>query len=300
MDVEQLPPNDPAQNPPPPPGGRGGSGVKKAVGPLAALVAILAKFKGFLILGLKFLPVILKSGGLMFVSLWVYAQLWGWSYAAGFVVLIFVHECGHLLVAKYFGLKVGAPMFIPFIGALIMLKEMPRNAWVEALVGIGGPILGSVGAAVCFLIYRTTGNELYGALAYTGFFINLFNLAPFGFLDGGRIVTALSPWLWLVGMVIVGGMMLVQFNFILLLIFIMSLPRVFSLFRKKSDAEERYFEVTPAQRWIVGTMYFGLIALLVLGMMAARVQTSRDNGNGGESISSLQTRPGSVPSGFDT
>ena len=165
-----------------------------------------------------------------------------------------------------------------------MLKESPRNAWMEAQIGIGGPILGSVGAAVCFLIYRTTGNELYGALAYTGFFLNLFNLAPFGFLDGGRIVTALSPKLWLVGLVIIGIMMYVHFNFILLLIVIMSLPRLFSLFRKRSTEEARYFEVTPQQRWIMGTMYFGLIVLLVAGMVASQVRTEDRPSRGGESI----------------
>ncbi len=280
--MEQLPTNDPEPNPPPKPGA---SGMKKAAGPLAVLAAFFAKMKGALFLVLKFIPLILKTGGTMIISMWAYAMLWGWRYAVGFVLLIFVHECGHLLVAKRLGLKVGAPMFIPFIGALIALKEMPRNAWIEAQVGIGGPMLGTVGAAVCYGIYLLTGNGLFGALAYTGFFLNLFNLAPIGFLDGGRIVTALSPWLWLVGTVVIGFMMFVHFNFLLLIIFVVSLPRLFSLFRKKSTEEARYFEVTPQQRWIMGGMYFGLIALLVAGMVAAHVRTERDNS--GETISYL-------------
>jgi Zn-dependent protease len=283
MEEEQTPASIPEaiQLPPRPPDDSRGSGVKKALGPVAALAALLFKFKGFLFLAVKFLPTL----GSMFVSMWAYALLWGWRFAAGFVVLIFVHECGHLLVARRPGLKVGAPMFIPFMGAIIMLKEMPRNAWIEAQVGIGGPILGSVGAAVCYAVYCATGNGLFGGLAYTGFFINLFNLAPFGFLDGGRIVTALSPWLWLVGLVIIGSMMFLHFNLLLLIIVIMSLPRLFSLFRKKSTEEARYFEVTPQQRWIMGGMYFGLIVLLVLGMVASRVQTGDDNGRRGETIS---------------
>src|SRR5436190_267033 len=109
----------------------------------------------------------------------------------GFVLLIFVHECGHLLAAKRLGLKVGAPVFIPFMGALIALKEAPRNAWIEAQVGIGGPMLGTLGAGICEVIYLAGGNPLFRALAYSGFFLNLFNLMPVGFLDGGRIVTAL-------------------------------------------------------------------------------------------------------------
>jgi Zn-dependent protease len=187
------------------------------------------------------------------------------------VLLIFVHECGHLIAAKRIGLKVGAPVFIPFMGALIALKEAPRNAWIEAQVGIGGPILGTVGAAVCEGIYLLTGNPLFRALAYTGFFLNLFNLAPVGFLDGGRIVTALSPWLWIVGFVIMAVMTVLHFNFILLLILIFSVPRLLFLFRRKTGTELRYFEVTPAQRWTMAVMYFGLIVLLVLGMEATLI-----------------------------
>jgi Zn-dependent protease len=273
MDVDQPTPPYTAPNPPQPGGTQ--KNFKKALGPLAVLGALLAKFKVAIFAALKFLPIVLKTGGWMFISLWAYAMLWGWWFALGFILLIFVHECGHLLVAKRLGLKVGAPVFIPFMGALIALKEAPRNAWIEAQVGIGGPLLGTAGAAVCYGIYRATENPLFGALAFAGFSINLFNLAPIGFLDGGRIVTALTPWLWLVGTVIIGLLMVVQFNLLLLLIFIGSLPRLFSLFRKKSAEEARYYEVTPDQRWIMGGMYFGLIALLVLGMMAAHVQVGQ-------------------------
>lgn len=278
MEEEPLPSGALDPNPPPQNSGDGGGGknIKKAAGPLAVLLAILAKFKGAAIVALKFLPVILKTGGTMILTIGVYAWMWGWRFAVGFVILIFVHECGHLLVAKRLGLKVGAPMFIPFVGAFILLKEMPPNAWAEALVGIGGPFLGAVGSAVCLAIYLTTGDQLFGALAYSGFFINLFNLAPIGFLDGGRIVSALSPWLWLVGLAVVGLMLFYDFNFILLLILIMSLPRLFSLFREKTAEEKRYFEVTPARRWLMGSLYFGLIALLVLGMAVSRVQVDRD------------------------
>ncbi len=271
MEAEQTtPPYTEGPQPPAPSGG--GSGVKKAVGPLAVLAALLAKFKLAIIPILKFLPVMLKTGGTMFLSVWVYAMMWGWWFALGFVLLMFVHECGHLIAAKRIGLKVGAPVFIPFMGAFIALKEAPRNAWIEAQVGIGGPLLGTLGAVVCYGIYGLTGNQMFSGLAYIGFFLNLFNLAPVGFLDGGRIVTALSPWLWLIGIVVIGLMMFVHFNFILLLIFLFSLPRVFSLFRAKSVEEARYFEVTSEQRWIMGIMYFGLIVFLVIGMFISHVQ----------------------------
>lgn len=172
-------------------------------------------------------------------------------------------------------MKVGAPVFIPFMGAFIALKEAPRNAWIESQVGIGGPLLGAAGAAVCYAIFLATGNALFSALAYTGFLLNLFNLMPISPLDGGRIVTALSPWMWLAGLVGVGLLMFVHFNIILLLIMLVSLPRLFSLFRTKTAEEARFFEVTPQQRWTMGAMYFGLIALLILGMMAAHVEMRR-------------------------
>ena len=207
----------------------------------------------------------------MVLTIWVYALTWGWWFAVGFVVLIFVHECGHLLAARRLGLKVGAPVFIPFMGAFIALKEAPRNAWVEAQVGIGGPMLGTLGAGVCEGLHLATGNPLFGALAYMGFFLNLFNLAPVGFLDGGRIVTALSPWLWLVGFLILLGMTILRPNFLLVIILLVSVPRLFFLFRQKSDEERRYFEVTPGQRWTMAVMYFGLVALLVAGMRLSHI-----------------------------
>lgn len=244
--------------------------LKKLLAPIGAVLALIAKFfaklKFILLPALKFLPIVLKTGGTMILSVWLYAMAWGVWFAVGFVLLIFVHECGHLLAAKKLGLKVGVPVFIPFMGALIALKEAPRNAWIESQVGIGGPILGALGAGVCELIFLATGKPIFQGLAYTGFFLNLFNLAPVGFLDGGRIVTALSPWLWLIGFVILAGMTILHPNFLLILILVLSLPRLFFLFRKKSDTERRYFEVTPAQRWTMAAMYFGLIALLVLGM----------------------------------
>src|SRR5207302_1202955 len=204
--------NSPPQQPLPPvvaPNQRdsgGGPRLKKAFVPLGILGVLLVKFKALLIPVLKFFPVLLKTGGTMLLTIWVYAQTWGWWYALGFVLLIFVHECGHLLAARRIGLKVGAPVFIPFMGALIALKDAPRNAWIEAQVGIGGPMLGTVGAAICEVIHLATDNSMFGALAYTGFFLNLFNLMPVGFLDGGRIVTALSPWLWIIGFVILAVM----------------------------------------------------------------------------------------------
>jgi Zn-dependent protease len=245
---------------------------KKFFAPVVLLAVTLFKFGAPI---LKFLPVVLKTGGTMILSIWFYAMNWGWQFAVGFVVLIFIHECGHLVAAKQFGLKVGAPVFIPFMGAIIALKEAPRDAWVESVVGIGGPIFGALGSAACGAIYLWTGDSLFMALAYSGCFLNLFNLVPIGFLDGGRIVTALSPWLWVVGMVVMGVFAWQRPSFILILILVTSIPRLWSLFRAKTDEEKRYFEVLPSQRVTMGVAYFGLAALLAYGMHIAHIPPPR-------------------------
>ena len=250
------------------------SRAKKRLGPLAVVAVVIAKFfaklKFFVLPALKFLPILLKSGGTMLLMIWVYTQLWGWQFAVGFVVLLLVHECGHLLVAKKFGLKVGAPVFIPFMGAFIALKEAPRNAWMEACVGIGGPILGTLGALACNALGELADAPIFFALAWFGYFLNLFNLTPVGMLDGGRIVTAMSRWLWIPGFAVLLWFGWKYPNFVVWLIILLSLPRVYSLFRKRTEEEQRYFEVTPHQRWTMSIMYFGLIAVLLFGMHLAQ------------------------------
>jgi Zn-dependent protease len=255
--------------------------TKKALGPVAVAGVVIAKFFAklkFIVLPLlKFLPVILKSGGTMILSIWVYATVFGWQFAVGFVLLMFVHECGHLIVAKGFGLKVSAPVFIPFMGAFILLKDAPRNAWMEACVGIGGPILGSLGALACHSVGEIGDVPILIALAQTGYLLNLFNLLPVGFLDGGRIVTALSRWLWLPGFALLVWFGWTFPNVIVWIMVFLSLPRVISLFRTRTEEERRYFEVTPTQRWTMSIMYFGLIAVLALGMHTAHQDLTNRN-----------------------
>ena len=250
--------------------------IKKYLAPIGIVLLLLIKFGAklkFLILPiLKFFPVLLKTGGTMLFSIWAYSLFWGWKFAAGLVILILLHEFGHLIAARLFRLKVGLPVFIPFMGALIALKEAPRHAWVEFWIAAGGPIFGGLASLGCHCIYFATGNEFFSALAYTGYFLNLFNLMPTGFLDGGRMVTALSPWLWLVGILIAGAFAVYRPSFIIFLILLCSLPRLFSLFRKKTKEEQRYYEVTPFQRGVAAFVYFGLIFALGVGMLSAFVE----------------------------
>ena len=250
---------------------------------------LLAKFGGklaFLLPVFKVVAPVLKTGGSLLLFIWFYTLSYGWSFAFGFALLILVHELGHVVAAYHFGLPVSAPVFIPMMGAHILLKRQTPNAWVEAVIGIAGPLFGTMAAVVPYFIFVATGNPFWAALAYTGFFLNLFNLAPIGFLDGGRIATALSPWLWVVGYAVMLGFaawswhrhpavdVFLRSNFLLLLILGMGLPRLFSLFRKRSEEESRYFAIPAGQRWQMGLAYFGLIALLALGMRISRVESS--------------------------
>jgi len=138
--------------------------LKTILGPLVVILVLGAKWFGkvkFLILPiLKFFPILLKTGGSMILMIGVYAMAFGWKWAVGFVLLLLIHELGHVIAAKQVGLPVTAPVFIPFMGAFILLKEMPKNAWVEAKVAIGGPLFGAAGAVLCYAVYVFTGHGL--------------------------------------------------------------------------------------------------------------------------------------------
>ena len=245
--------------------------LRKLAAPFIALGILFWKLKFVFAAIFKFK--LLTVAGSMLVSIAAYALLWGWQFAVGFVVLLLVHELGHVLEAKHQGLPVSAPMFIPFLGALITLKRLPDNAWAEAKVAIAGPILGSLGAAATWGIGEAIDSELLVALAFTGFFLNLFNLAPLTPLDGGRIVAAIHPALWIVGLVLLVGLAIVAPNPILILILIVGGLEAWRRWQHRRDpAGEAYYRVTSTQRWVTGIAYLVLAALLTLGMSATFVE----------------------------
>jgi Zn-dependent protease len=244
--------------------------------PANSLGQRLKQFFAPILILLKFGLPMLKMGGSMIFALVIYSMAFGWQFAVGFIILLFIHEMGHLIAAKIVGLKVTLPLFIPFLGAVIALREAPRNAWIEAIIGIGGPLLGSIGAFLVACGYFLTGKEIFLVLGYTGMFLNLFNLIPIVPLDGGRIVSAISPWLWVLGLLIMvpylifrasmGGAVNGTVSFVILLIVLTSFPRVIALFRKRTQLQMRYYECTPTQRCVMALLYFSLLASLYLGM----------------------------------
>jgi len=236
-------------------------------GAVGSVVVVLAFLAGKLKLLVPLLKVT-KLGTLltMVVSVWAYAIFWGLPFAVGFVLLIFVHELGHALVMRRQGIRAGAPVFIPFVGAVIAMKSQPRNAWVEALVGIGGPVLGSLGALACLSVGWATGLMYWYALASTGFMLNLFNLIPISPLDGGRIVGVISRWLWVAGYAVGIAVFLATKSPLLFLILLLGLFNIRSVVR---GPREGYFEAAPSQRLIMGVAYFGLMMALAVGMGVA-------------------------------
>ena len=155
------------------PGWGVGDLVRRLTAPIIGFGFLLVKFGG-LLLKLK----VVTTGASILVSVAAYAWLWGLPFAVGFVLLIFVHELGHVFELRRQGVPASAPLFIPFLGAVIGMKELPDDAWKEARVALAGPILGSVGAAACWIAGEATGSELLVGLAFVGFFLNLFNLIP--------------------------------------------------------------------------------------------------------------------------
>jgi Zn-dependent protease len=230
--------------------------------PIAAVGAFLLKF-GAVLFKLKFFTVI----GSMLASAAVYIWIGGVWFGVGLVLLIFVHEMGHVLEAKRQGLPVSAPLFIPLLGAFIQMKRMPQDAWHEALNGIAGPILGSVGAAVCLVIGEVYDSRPMLALAFLGFFINLFNLVPFLPLDGGRIAVAIHPAIVGLGLVAMVGLVIVRPNPILIMILIFGAMEAWRRWQMRRFPEaQAYYRVRPWQRVTIAVMYFGLAALLVFAM----------------------------------
>jgi Zn-dependent protease len=235
------------------------------MGPIGAFLAYLIGKTKYLLLVAKFTLPVLKTGGTMLLSIVVYAQRWGWPFAVGFVLCILAHEMGHVYAAWRLGMPVSAPLFIPGFGALILLKQQARSAWDGALVGIGGPIAGTLAGLLCLLLYRLTGSQLMLGLAFTGFMINLFNMAPIYPLDGGRITAAVSPRIWLVGVVVMIVLFATGFlhNPLLLLLIFVSVPRLWQGLKTGDITPPDGVPTTPHQRLTMGVAYVALCGLLV-------------------------------------
>jgi Zn-dependent protease len=270
-----LPPNAPEPAPLGPAQPQRAPLLRRLAGPLVALGALLAKFKGVLLLlpKIKFLTTFATMG----LSVAAYALIWGWPFAAGFVALLFVHESGHAIQMRREGVKPSWMVFIPFLGAAVGARSLGGNALAEARIGLAGPILGTAGAAAVYLWGHQTGSELLMALAYTGFLLNLFNLLPIVPLDGGRAMAAMSPWMWALGFAGVLALFIFAPNPILAIILLiggMQAWRRFKERRRGAEGNPAYYRVAPLHRLAVGAVYIGLIVVLAIGMHASFIDRS--------------------------
>jgi Zn-dependent protease len=198
----------------------------RLLAPVVVLFGLLIKFGAF---SLKFFGIFISVGG--------YALIWGWSFAVGLVLLILVHELGHYVEAKRQGLNPALPVFIPFLGAYVAIKDAPFDPWRNAFISIAGPVAGGLGALAVLLAGEATDSRFLIALGYTGFFLNLFNLVPIGFLDGGFLL------------------------------------RSWQVLRRGAGAMTP--ELARTRAWLLGGAYVVLVGLLVLGMLAAHVPQDR-------------------------
>jgi len=196
----------------------------------------------------------------MLLSLFVYAFAFGWKFAVGFMLLLAVHELGHFVAARVVGLRSSTPVFVPFLGAVISLRQPPANAKMEANIAVGGPALGTLSALVCLVFHLWTDSALMLVLAYTACILNLFNLIPCSPLDGGKIVAAISPRVWWLGSLATGALFLYTRNIFVLAIFVFSLARLWQ--GDAAEPEGRYYRLGFGQRVKVALWYFGLLAVL--------------------------------------
>jgi Zn-dependent protease len=231
------------------------------VAALAAVGAFVAKF-GALLLKIKYLGLVLS----MLLSVLAYTLLWGWTFAVGFVLLMFVHEMGHVIVLKRQGIRASLPLFIPFFGAFVSMKEMPRSAYQEALSGLAGPYFGVAGAVVVAFWGHATGSNFLLQLAAVGFLLNLFNLMPALPLDGGRAVGALNPVIWFLGLV---GLLVYFVYSHAPIVLIILLLGGFELYRRwtrrNSPSSVAYHTLKPQQRLAIGSLYVFIIAAALVG-----------------------------------
>jgi Zn-dependent protease len=257
--TQWLPPAayEPAPAPAPAPPPRRSFFKRFATPIFFGLLALLKWGKALLLLLPK--AKLLTTSASMLVSVGAYALIWGWRFGVGFVALLFLHEMGHYIQLRREGVKPSGMVFIPFLGAAVGTRSLGGSALAEARVGLAGPILGSLATAALIPIAIATDDDFWRALAFTGFFLNLFNLLPVVPLD---VLVFLWP------------------NPILILIALLGGFETYRRWKQRKKGEEgnaEYYRVKPLHRLLVAGVYVGLIVGLAIGMDATFVERTFDD-----------------------
>jgi Zn-dependent protease len=273
------PPAAPPEHEPPQPGppARPQSPLRRFGAALIAGLLILAKWgKGALLLlgKVKFLG----TAGSMLVSIAAYALIWGWKFGAVFVALLLIHEMGHVIQLRREGINASAPMFIPFLGAFVAMKQLPKDAAAEARVGLAGPILGSIGCLIPLAFWIATDEPFWQACTFIGLFLNLFNLLPILPLDGGRAVQALSSWVWAISFVLFLGVMVLYPSPVMILIVIFGGMETWRRWKqRKSPETQEYNRIPTRTRVIIALVYLGLVVALGAGVGLTHLDRTLDD-----------------------
>lgn len=249
--------------------------LTKILSGLILLLGVLAlKAKGLLILFVEKVRVLFVNpfegfgavqyavaGGSFVVTIAAYTTQAPLAVVVGFVVITLIHEIGHAVVIRAKGLRAGFMVFIPFIGGAVTLRDQPRTAYDDALIGLAGPAAGTFASLVCLQIYKWIHDPLWLLIAFLGFVLNLINLIPIGMLDGGRISAAVTKWMWVFGGGAVVYKVVNQPNPLYIIIAVLAAFQVYaSIVREKTDP--RFYEITGAQRAAIAVLYFGLVLFL--------------------------------------
>lgn len=261
---------------PPDPSPASGRNWKAAGGTAVGLAVLAAKFKGILFALLNFKWIFFAgkfalTGFSFLASIWFYALFFGWKFGVVFVLLIAIHELGHLIFVRGYGLSAPAIVFLPGLGAFTSWKGGNTTVYQESVIAFGGPLLGTLGGLACFAYGAVTNEPFWYAAANTAFFLNLLNMIPLGVFDGGRMTAAISPNLWIAGVALVAGAA-VAFHWwspLLLIVVVLSIPRAVQAFRGTLDP--RYYAVPAAQKMTISFAYFGLLAVLLAALVFSRV-----------------------------
>ncbi len=218
-----------------------------------AVVGFISKIAVLAKLALPLLSILASFG--------TYTLLFGWQFGLGLIILLFVHEMGHFVIIRGKGLPASLPVFIPLLGAFVAMRRMPLSVRDEAEIGIAGPIAGTVAGVVCLWLYARLGLEIMLPLAYFSFFLNLLNLIPVSPLDGARVTSAISKWIWPIGL---AGMAIGAWytgNLLLILLCVIGFFQMIERFRASENTP--YYAIPFGARVYITILYFGLVVVLV-------------------------------------
>ena len=262
--TSDIPPTSPFHYAPAPPRGSN----RGLLGGLGALLLAIVTKGGYLIALLLKIPAAATLISLA-ISFGGYALLRGPQFAAALIVMIFVHEMGHVVEIRRQGMQASAPIFIPFLGAAIFQRSHPTNALKQAQIGIAGPIAGTIGATVAFVLYLSTHNDVFLLAALLGFLINLFNMIPVWQLDGAWILAPVSPWFMVAGFAMIVAAALF-FHFVSILLVIVAVLGISTVMQRFRDAKNPYYTSVPVQaRWALGVAWLALVIYLGVAFLQA-------------------------------